>query len=177
MKKQGVKTYFSVSHHNAVINKILETNAVFGGEVTLHFYFPLSYYLYDDAIFAALKLAEIASQKKDFAKYINELPRYCTSLEVFIDTTDKEKFKLIENLQKYLRENNYDFIDIDGARINLPHGWALARAANTTPIIKCRFEGDTKEHLIEIEKKALEILKKVGIPVTKRTYQELGLSL
>ncbi len=175
MKKQGVKTYFSVSHHNAVINKILETNAVFGGEVTLHFYFPLSYYLYDDAIFAALKLAEIASQKEDFAKYINELPRYCTSPEVFIDSTDEEKFKIIKNLQKHLKENNYDFIDVDGARINFPNGWALARAANTTPIIKCRFEGDTKKDLIEVEKKALEIFKKVGIPVTEKTYQELGL--
>jgi len=177
MQKQGVKTYFSVSHHSAVIDKIKETGAVFGGEVTLHFLFPLDYYLCDDALFASLKLAEITSGYKDFAKYVDSLPCYFASPEIFIDTTDEEKFKLIENLQKYLRENNYDFIDIDGARINLPHGWALARAANTTPIIKCRFEGDTKEHLIEIEKKALEILKKVGIPVTKKTYQELGLSL
>ncbi len=112
-------------------------------------------------------MAEIASQKEDFAKYIDELPRYCTSPEVFIDTTDEEKLKIIESLQKYLKENNYDFIDVDGARINFPNGWALARAANTTPIIKCRFEGDTKEDLIEIEKKALEIFKKVGIPHNK----------
>lgn len=175
MKKQSVKTYFSVSHHNAVINKIRETGAVFGGEVTLHFLFPLDYYLCDDAIFASLKLAEITSGYKDLAKYVDSLPRYYVSSEVFIDTTDEEKFKIIENLQNYLRENNYDFIDIDGARINFPNGWALARAANTTPIIKCRFEGETKEHLIEIEKKALEIFEKVGIPITKKTYQELGL--
>lgn len=176
MEKQGVKTHFSVSHHNAVIDKIIETKAIFGGEVTLHFFFPIDYYLCDDAIFASFKLAEIASEYKDFAQYIDTLPRYQASPEVFIDSTDEEKFKIIENLQKYLRENNYDFIDVDGARINFPNGWALARAANTTPIIKCRFEGNTKEDLIEIEKKSLDIFKKVGIPVTKKTYQELGLS-
>jgi len=175
MKKEGVKTYFSVSHHNAVINKIIETDAVFGGEVTLHFFFPLDYYLCDDALFASLKLAEIASEYKDFAKYVDSLPRYCASPEVFVDTTDEEKFKIVENLQNFLRENNYDFIDVDGARINFPNGWALARAANTTPYIKCRFEGDTKEDLIEIEKKTLEIFKKVGIPITEKTHQELGL--
>lgn len=176
MKKEGVKTYFSVSHHNAVIDKIIENNAVFGGEITLHFLFPLDYYLCDDAVFASLKLAEISSGKANLADYVDSLPHYQISPEIFIDSNDQEKFKVIENLQKYLKENNYDFIDIDGARINFPHGWALARAANTTPIIKCRFEGDTEENLMEIEKKSLEIFKKVGIPVTKKTYQELGLS-
>jgi phosphomannomutase/phosphoglucomutase len=175
MKKQGVKTYFSVSHHNAVINKITETDAVFGGEITLHFLFPLDYYLCDDAVFASLKLAEIASNQKDLAEYVDSLPRYYASPEVFIDTTDEAKFKIIENLQNYLRENNYNFIDIDGARINFPNGWALARAANTSPYIKCRFEGDTEEDLIKIEKKALEIFEKVGILITKEVRQELAL--
>ena len=175
MKKQGVKTYFSISHHNAVINKIIETNAVFGGEVTLHFLFPLDYYLCDDALLASLKLAEIASSHKDFSGYIDSLPRYHTSPEVFITAADEEKFGIIAKLQSYLKEKKYDFVDIDGARINFPHGWALARAANTTPFIKCRFEGDTKEHLIETEKEALAIFEKIGIPLTKETYQELGL--
>lgn len=175
MRRQGIKTHFSISHHNAVIDKIIKTNAVFGGEITLHFFFPLEYYLYDDALFASLKLAEISSEYDNFAEYIDSLPRYQASQEIFINTPDEVKFKIIKNLQDYLRKNKYDFIDVDGARINFPNGWALARAANTTPIIKCRFEGDTKEHLADIEKEALEIFKKIGIPVTKKTYQELGL--
>jgi len=176
MERKGVKTYFSVSHHSAIIKKILEKKAVFGGEITLHFLFPLDYYLCDEAIFASLELAEIASRCEDFAKHIDSLPRYFASPEIFIESTDEEKFKIIENLQKYLRDKNYNFINVDGARINFPRGWALARAANTTPIIKCRFEGDTKEHLIEIEKRALKIFQKVGIPITKKTLQELGLN-
>ncbi len=175
MAKESVQTYFSVSFHEAVRKKIIETEAVFGGEVTYHFFFPLDYYLCDEAIFSALKLAEVISEQDDFANYIDTLPRYPISPEVFIDVRDEEKFAIIENLVKYLRENNYNFIDIDGARINFTNGWALARASNTTPYIKCRFEGKTKEDLIEIEKKSLEIFKKVGIPVTKKTYQELGL--
>jgi len=176
MKKEKVKTYFSVSHHNAVIDKIIKTKAVFGGEITLHFLFPLDYYLCDDALFASLKLAEILSQYDDPASYVDSLPRAFTSPEIFIDTPDEEKFQIIKNLQHYLRKNKYDFIDVDGARINFPRGWALARAANTTPIIKCRFEGQTKEDLIAIEKESLGIFKKVGVPVTKKIYQELGLA-
>ena len=175
MESQGVKTYFSVSHHSAVIKKIIENNSVFGGEITLHFLFPLDYYLCDEAIFASLKITEVASMYKDFAEHIDTLPRYFASPEVFIDTDDDKKFGIIDDLQQYLRKNNYAFIDVDGARINFKQGWALARAANTTPIIKCRFEGETEKDLIEIEKKSLEIFKKVGIPITQKVYKELGL--
>ena len=176
MKKKGVKTYFSVSHHTAIIKKIKKVRAVFGGEVTLHFLFPKDYYLCDEALFASLKLAEIASRQKDFASYVDSLPRYPISPELFIPCADEKKFKIIKKLQEFLRKEKYDFIDIDGSRINFPHGWALIRAANTTPFIKCRFEADGQKHLIEIEKKSLEILKKVGIPVTKKTRQELELN-
>ena len=175
MEKQGAETYFSISHHNAVIDKILETGAVFGGEITFHFLFPLDYYLCDDAVFASLEFAQAASQHEDFADYVDSLPRYFASPEIFLDSSDDEKFKIIQNLQKYLKDNDYNFIDIDGARINFEHGWALARASNTTPIIKCRFEGDTEENLKAIEKEALGIFQKVGLPINEQVYQQLGL--
>lgn len=175
MKKLDAETYFSISHHSAIIKKIIEKKAVFGGEITLHFLFPLDYYLCDEAIFASLKIAEIAASQEDFAVYLDTLPRYFASQEIFIDSSDEEKFAIIARLQNYLKEKGYDFVDVDGARINFPHGWALARAANTTPIIKCRFEGDTKENLIAIEKQSLKIFEEIGIPITQKTYQELGL--
>ncbi len=175
MKQKRVKTYFSVSHHTAVIKKIRQVKAIFGGEVTLHFLFPLEWHLGDEAMFASLMLAEIASRKKDFARYVDSLPKYFASPEVFIPCPDEKKFKIIKKLQKYLKAKKYKFIDVDGARINFPNGWALARAANTTPFIKCRFEGKTEKDLKQIVTKALEIFAKVGIPVTTDTYKELGL--
>ncbi len=176
MDSMGIKTYFSVSHHNAVAEEVIKKKAVFGGEITYHFLFPLDYYLYDDAIFASLKIAEVASAQKEFSSYIDSIPRYAASPEVFIDCDDDKKFKIIDNLQKYLRENDYDFIDVDGARINFENGWALARASNTTPMIKCRFEGKTQNDLLEIEKKALQIFKKTGVPINEKVYAELGLN-
>lgn len=176
MAKENVKTYFSVCHHKAVVDNIIKYGAIFGGEITLHFFFPRDYYLYDDAIFPALKLAEVASEKDDFAQHIDTLPRYFASEEVFIDAADEEKFPMIDNLVKVLKEKGYNFVDVDGARINLPHGWALMRASNTSPMIKCRFEGDTQEDLIIIEKDMLKLFKDAGLPITDKVYQELGLT-
>lgn len=175
MKRKGVKTYFSVSHHTALIEKIEKVRAVFGGEVTLHFLFPKDYYLCDEALFASLKLAEIASEQKNFALYVDSLPRYQASPEVFIPCADEKKFKIILNLQRYLKKNKYDFVAVDGARINFANGWALARAANTTPFIKCRFEGKTEKDLREIERKSLAIFKEIGIFLTEKNRKDLGL--
>ena len=103
------------------------------------------------------------------------LPRYSASPELNVDCADDVKFGVIANLQKYLRDNNYDFIDVDGARINFKNGWALARCSNTAPMIKCKFEGETLETLIEIEQKALKIFADCGLPVTNEHYKFLGL--
>lgn len=173
-ERHGGKVFISKIGHAYVLLEILKRKAIFGGEFTGHMYFPYCYYPYDDGIFNSLKLAEIISQLHKLSEYVDTFPRYHASPEIFIDSNDEEKFKIIENLQRYLRENKFDFIDIDGARINFDNGWALIRASNTGPLIKCRFEGETKEDLITIEKKSLEIFKKVGVPITKKTYQELG---
>ncbi len=175
-KSYGGKVFISKIGHAYVLLEVLKKKAIFGGEFTGHIYFPYCYYPYDDGIFTGLKLAEIISQLPKLSDYIDNLPHYCASPEIFIDSPDEEKFKIIESLQKYLRKEKFNFLNIDGAKINFKNGWALIRASNTTPHLKCRFEGETKEDLIEIEKKSLEIFKKAGIPIAKKTYQELGLS-
>ncbi len=176
MAKEGIETHFSVCHHKAVVDNIIKYKAVFGGEITLHFFFPLDYYLCDDAVFSALKLAEAASEHQDLAEFIDTLPSYYASCEVFIDAPDELKFGMVDNLVNYLKEHNYNFVDVDGARINLEHGWALMRGSNTSPMLKCRFEGDTPENLEKIEREMLEIFKKVGMPIAEKVYKELGLA-
>lgn len=176
MQKQGVQTYFAISHHSAIIRKLREVQGVFGGEVTLHFLFPAEYYLCDDALFASLKLAEIASKEKDFAGFVDSLPQYVASPELFIATPDETKFVIVNKLTQYLKEHGYNVVDVDGARIQFKNGWALARAANTSPYIKCRFEGKTKEDLVNIEKESLELFRKFGVPIEPKHYAELGLA-
>src|SRR3989338_7994253 len=168
MQQHGVETYFAISHHSAIIRKLREVNGVFGGEVTLHFLFPADYYLCDDALFASLKLAEVVSEKEDFAAFVDTVPQYQASPEIFVATPDDTKFLIIGKLTSYLKEQGYDVVDVDGARIQFKNGWALARAANTSPYIKCRFEGKTEEDLIAIEKEALEVFKKLGVPLAEK---------
>lgn len=175
MKQLGATTVFSVSHHNAIRANVKKYNAVFGGEITFHYAFPLDYYLVDDAVFASVELAKVASSFDNFAAYVDSLPHYFASPELNIECDDEIKFNIIANLQEYLRKNHYNFIDVDGARINFDHGWALARCSNTAPLIKCKFEGETLADLKEIEQKALQIFKNCGIPINSKHYEFLNI--
>lgn len=172
MKKRGVKTYFSVSHHSAVIKKIKKVKAVFGGEITYHFLFPLDYYLCDDALFASVKIAQVVSSHYPVSRYIDSFPHYYASPEIFIPSTDEEKFEAVERLKRALKKRGIKFVAIDGARIDWENGWALFRASNTEPLIKCRFEGKTKKDLDEIKKKALSFLKGAKIKIDKETEKK-----
>lgn len=158
MEKAG-RTYV----RNAVIRK----NAVFGGELTGHMFFPYCYYNYDDGIFASAKIAEIASNAR-FSDYVDSMPRGAASPEMFIETTEDRKFAAVEELKLLLQKRGYGFLGIDGARINFSKGWALVRASNTTPHIKCRFEADTNENLDKIIRETEALLNEVGLKLPKR---------
>lgn len=170
MHSKGVVTHFSVSHHKAVLDKIKETGAVFGGETTGHFFFPLDNHLYDDGIFSALEIAAVIAEQVDFASYLDTLPHYCITPEIFIETPDEIKFQQIAALQKILKKGRYDFLDLDGARIQFKDGWALARAANTSPFIKVRFEGKTPAALKGVITQAAKLFAAADIKLPQKVF-------
>ena len=96
--------------------------------------------------------------------------RFSIDLDIVVGEEHLEKF---ENI---LKKEGYSLIDIDGVRIQLEKGWALLRAANTSPHVKCRFEGETKEDLERIERDFLGLFLKLGVPIKKDHYRELGLN-
>jgi len=176
VKNNGGWTDFSVCYHAAVLDKIIENKAVFGGETTGHVYFPLDYYLYDDAIFASLKIAQIASRVDNFGQYAASLPHYYPSPEVFIDYPDETKKQAIERFINLLKKRRYNFIDVDGARIIFDSGFALVRFSNTSPMIKIRFEGKTKEDLAKIEKEVVPLMAEADINLSEKNLKELELN-
>lgn len=163
IKKNNGRPVFAPGHHKAVLDKIIEKKAVFGGETTGHLYFPLEHYLIDDPIFASCKMAEIVSQNEDFTKYLDSLPKYYANREIFIKWPDETKYQTIDKLIEYLKKKKIKFINVEGARILFDQGWAIIRAANTSPYLKIKFEGRTKQALKKIKKETISLIKEIGI--------------
>lgn len=154
--------------HSFMKNRMhIEKEIELAGEVSAHFFFR-EFYNTDDAFFASLKMAQIVSSSKhSLSEIVETLPKYFSTPEIRLDTTDDEKFAIVEKLASDFREMSKNaksrinkIIDIDGIRVEFADGWGIARAGNTSPVLNMRFEAKTKKRLEEIKKLFMEKVRK-----------------
>ncbi len=133
-------------------NKIKEMDLAFGGELSGHLFFRDRWDGFDDGIYASLRLLEILSNTSSpMSKLYENFPKYYSTPEIKVKTTEDKKFKIVDKVKKYCTEKNLDMITVDGIRVTYIDGWALIRASNTGPNLTLRFEATTEERLKEIK--------------------------
>ena len=150
--------------HSYIKSKILETNALLGGEMSGHIFFNDNWYGFDDAIYSALRMIEILSKRKlTTHEVFNSYPKYFSTPEINLKISEKDKFKIVDEIKLLIKSSEYDLIDIDGIRLENENSWGLVRASNTSPNLVLRFEGKTENDLLEIKNYFKEILSKIEI--------------
>ena len=161
----GNAIMYKTGHSNLKV-KIQETNADFAAEVSGHIFFNDRYFGFDDAIYATFRLLELIYNGMDIDKEIAALPKTYSTEEIKVETTEDEKFILIDNIKKLLQNPPSDFpkildiIDVDGVRVIFNEGWGLVRASNTTPVLVTRFESTNLEKAKLYEDKLNELILK-----------------
>lgn len=147
--------------HSYIHEALLEEGAPLAGELSGHFYFGREYYGYDDAVYAALRMAEIVSKAEGkLSELVDKLPKHISSPEIRIKCPDKVKFKVVEILKDRLETRGLKLVTIDGVRVEVEGGWGLVRASNTEPALVLRFEASTRKRLEEIRDWLLAELNK-----------------
>jgi len=155
LERRGAKTIMYKTGHSNLKVKMKETGADLACEVSGHIFFKHRYFGYDDAIYATLRMLELMHDGIDLDKEIDALPQVFSTEEIKVETTEEEKFAIIDKVKELLNNPPKGFpkilniIDIDGVRINFEHGWGLVRASNTTPVLVTRFES-TDEALAKL---------------------------
>lgn len=155
LEKRGAKTIMYKTGHSNLKVKMKETNADLACEVSGHIFFRHRYFGYDDAIYATLRMLELIHDGIDLDKELDALPQVFSTEEIKVETTEEEKFVVVDKIKTLLLNPPSDFpkilniIEVDGVRINFEKGWGLVRASNTTPILVTRFES-TDEALAKV---------------------------
>lgn len=151
IKKYGGIPIMWKTGHSLIKKKIFEENAALAGEMSGHIFFNDRWFGFDDAVYSGARLLELLSRSdKSLNEMVACLPEVFNTPEIRIDTTEEAKFEIVSYIVEYFKRS-YDVIEIDGARINFPFGWALVRASNTQPSLVVRFEADSEKHLNEIQ--------------------------
>jgi phosphomannomutase len=144
----GAIVKFTRVGHSWIHEAVLNSGAVFAGELSGHYYFGAGYYGFDDAVYSALKMLELlSSQEMSFAKIVQELPNYPASEELRIPCDESKRSIVVSNIKKRLSEEAVDSITIDGIRAEFKDGWVLVRESGTEPLISIRAEATTLNRL------------------------------
>lgn len=148
--------------HSLIKAKMKEENAPLAGEMSGHMFFADRYYGFDDAIYACLRLFELLGSGEKLSLIAGRVPRYFSTPEIRVETTDEMKFGIVERIKNEFR-SSYPILDIDGVRVDFGDGWGLVRASNTQPVLVVRCEAKTEKRLDEIVKIILQKLGEQGL--------------
>ena len=145
--------------HSIIKAKMQEVGSPLAGEMSGHMFFADNWYGFDDAIYGSARFVSLfAAQDKPMTDLPGWPPSFATR-EINIPCPDAAKFAVVEKVKAHFRAL-YDTIELDGARVNFPHGWGLVRASNTQPVLVTRFEADSAEALAAIRKEMETPLKR-----------------
>jgi len=159
LERRGATAIMYKTGHSNLKVKMRETGADLACEVSGHIFFKHRYFGYDDAIYATLRMLELLQDGIDLDAELDALPQVFSTEELKVETTEEEKFKIIDEVKLLLENPPADFpkiksiIDVDGVRINFEHGWGLVRASNTTPVLVTRFESTDERLAKEYEER------------------------
>jgi phosphomannomutase len=153
----GVPRRDRVGH--AFIKKTLaETKAVFGGELSGHFYFRDNFYADSGAIAFARVLSVLSAQPKTLSELVAPLHRYSQTGEVNFQVEDKDA--KIRALADAYKTGQVDYLD--GITVDFGDWWFNVRKSNTEPLLRLNLEAKSKPLM---EQKFAEMKKILGEPV------------
>ena len=165
ISEHGGKPIMSRTGHSFIKNKLKETNAELGGEMSGHIFFKDRWYGFDDALYTGARLLEIISKTdKTCAEIFAELPSSVSTPEINIHFDEQgQQYDAMEALSNSVDFPGSEINTLDGVRVDYENCWGLVRASNTTPCLVLRFEGNDKEALNSIKSQFKDWLEKNNI--------------
>jgi phosphomannomutase len=157
IKHGGTPRRERVGH--AFMKKALrDSHAVFGGELSGHFYYRDNYYA-DSGLITLVHLLNIVSDASvPVSELVQPLRRYHSSGEINFKVEDKKA--RMDGLAKRYADGRVDYLD--GVTIGYKDWWFNCRPSNTEPLLRLNVEAKTRDLL---DAKLAEIEAVLGKPV------------
>ena len=146
--------------HSFIKAKMAETNAVFGGEHSGHFYFR-DFWRADSGMLAALYAIAALGETPDgttMSSLLKSYDRYSNSGEINTEVVDQAAATLaIRNAYGADAGNEID--DLDGLTMTAPTWWFNVRPSNTEPLLRLNVEADEVTVMERIRDEVLAIMR------------------
>lgn len=143
-----------------IINAMRAEGAMFGGELSCHFYYR-DFYSVESGDLTLLILLELLSKKQiSLSSLIEPYRKYFQSGELNFEVRDK--VGVINELSNVYESNSTRVTWLDGLKIEYEDFWFSVRASNTEPLLRLNIEANTQTLLDEKKNELISIIKKFG---------------
>lgn len=155
IKANGGRPLICRVGHSFIKKMMRETGAVFGGEISGHYYFRDNYRA-DSAMIAAVIITQLLSEKeKRFSTLMKDYSKYFQIEETNSQVENKDE-KLKEIKRKYKDGKIYN---LDGLTVEYKDWWFNVRESNTEPVLRLNLEAKTKKLLEEKKDELLKLIR------------------
>jgi phosphomannomutase/phosphoglucomutase len=152
VRAAGGVPVMNATGHSLIKARLRATGAPFAGELSGHLFFAERWYGFDDGLYAGARLLEILSRSKNASEVLDAVPQDQSTPELQVKRPEGENHRFVAQLlQTAPLAGERERITIDGLRVEFEDGFGLVRASNTTPVLVCRFEGDSARALSNIQ--------------------------
>jgi len=145
--------------HSYIKATMAETDAIFGGEHSGHFYFR-DFWRADSGMLAALHaLAALAESDVPLSELLASYQRYPMSGEINSTVADQAAV-LAELRSTYAGREGVTLDELDGLTVSHAEWTFNVRASNTEPLLRLNAEGKDADTMARVRDEALAIIRK-----------------
>jgi phosphomannomutase len=144
--------------HSYIKKLMAESNAVFGGEHSGHFYFR-DFWKADSGMLAALHaIAALGETDSTLSQLLKTFNRYYSSGEINSTVADaKAAMAQVEKI--YVKKGDVEVDYLDGLTINGDTWWFNLRASNTEPLLRLNVEASTEARMKKVRDDVLNTIR------------------
>jgi len=157
--KNNGTTIVSKAGHAFFKERMKKEDAVFGGEISAHYYFRDYFYCDNGLIPLVMMLEFLSTQEKTLSEIMQEMfwQKYFVSGEINSEVSDV-KDKIAQAKEKYsVGAKNID--EIDGVSIEFEDWRFNLRGSNTEPVIRLNVEAKSKKLMEEKRDELLKLIR------------------
>jgi phosphomannomutase len=144
--------------HSFIKAKMAESNAVFGGEHSGHFYFR-DFWFADSGMLAALHtLAALGGQARPLSQLLASYARYHASGEINSQVADQAGATALVK-QAYGARPGVRTEELDGLTVSAASWWFNLRPSNTEPLLRLNVEADTETAMATLRDEVLAMVR------------------
>ncbi|MEO1922428.1 phosphomannomutase/phosphoglucomutase [Blastomonas marina] len=164
VERHGGKPMMWKTGHSLIKSKMKEIGSPLAGEMSGHVFFADTYYGFDDALYAGVRLIAAAARLgKSVTELRGAMPAMVNTPEMRFQVDEARKFAAIAEVEERLANSDSQVDGTDGVRVTTEDGWWLLRASNTQDVLVARAESESEQGLARLMEQIDEQLALSGL--------------